>query len=324
MDARGELVRRCALKRLASIGPLSKEGFSELLSAVAADPRSFADDAEEQAFLEIEQTLEKERAATAGDDLLDDDEYQRERRRRFGRIATSCDRALALDPTCIDARLLSCLVADQEPDATLGLLLELDHDVADQHGAIVTSEGEDAWDDVFLRPRLRVRAAISRTCLDTARYRMAASSCLSLIDASPTDALGARLTAALALARLEDETGFDELDARFLRQGNAWSHLARVLLLFKLDRPAAARRALRGFDSLCTGGAYALLRPTYVETYLPDRPQSKPGSFEEVTLCVHEADPIVVDTPDFIPWASEQPGFAESAGRFADRLGYDM
>ena len=134
---------------------------------------------------------------------------------------------------------------------------------------------------------------------------------------NPTDELGARHTWAIALARLEDEAAFDELDARFGRQGNAWTHLTRALLLFKLDRMPAARRALRGFASLCRGGAYALLRPTFVEPYLPDRPDAEPGSYAEAMMAVHECDPAIMDTPDFLGWASAQNGFAEQAQRFA-------
>ena len=76
-----------------------------------------------------------------------------------------------------------------------------------------------------------------------------------------------------------------------------------MLLLFKLGRIAAAKRALEGFARLCDGGAYALLRPILVDVYLPDRPETSTLSFEEATLAVHEADPIIVDVPDFIGWA---------------------
>lgn len=179
------------------------------------------------------------------------------------------------------------------------------------------SPASSAWDDVFARPRLRLLAAIARARLETARFKPAVATCEKLVELDPDDHLGARYTWAIALARLEDEKGFDALDARFGRTGNAWSHLARTLLMFKLDRMPAARRALRGYASLCKGGAYALLRPTFIETYLPDRPAFEPGSFEEAALAVHECDPVVMDTPDFIAWATAQDGFAAQAEKFA-------
>ncbi len=194
-------------------------------------------------------------------------------------------------------------------------------------GAIATGEpapsepapspAASAWDDVFARPQLRLLAAIARARCETARYKLAIATCEKLVELDAEDHLGARYTWAIALARLEDERGFDALDARFGRTGNAWSHLARTLLMFKLDRMPAARRALRGYASLCKGGAYALLRPTFIETYLPDRPAFEPGSFEEAALAVHECDPAVMDTPDFIAWATAQDGFAAQAEKFA-------
>lgn len=323
MDAREELVSRCARRRRAKLGTLSDEGYGELVRAVRADPDRFADDPEEQAFLEVAKGLERLDSTGGDDDMLDDDEYLRERRRRLDRLLQSCDRALAVDPSCVDARLLSLLAADKDPDALLGLLLELDQDVTEESGPLVMPGSGNAWDDVFCHPRLRVQAAVARTCLDTARYRMASRTCEDLLGRTPSDELGGRYTYALALARLEDETGFDALDARFGRHGNAWLHLGRVLLLYKLDRMGAARRALAGFDELCEGGAYVLLRPVYVDTYLPDRPAFQPGSFEEATMAVHEADPIVVDAPGFVTWASEQPGMTRSAEGFAESQGYD-
>ena len=175
----------------------------------------------------------------------------------------------------------------------------------------------NAWDDVFARPRLRLLSAIARARLETARYKAAIATCEKLVELDSLDHLGARYTWAVALARLEDEKGLDALDAKFGRAGNAWIHLARTLLMFKLDRMPAARRALRGYASLCEGGAYALLRPTFIDGYLPDRPVFTAGSFEEAALAVHECDAVVMDTPDFIAWATAQDGFAAQAEKFA-------
>ena len=98
---------------------------------------------------------------------------------------------------------------------------------------------------------------------------------------------------------------------------NGW----RIPTVLRVGR--AARRALAGFRSLNEGAAYALLRPTYVETYLPCRPEFVPGSFEEAVLAVHEADSVVVDAPDFVNWASEQPGVLDDAVAFARSNGMD-
>ena len=181
----------------------------------------------------------------------------------------------------------------------------------------------DDWTDVFEHPILRLHAVIAQEYLNTTRFGAARECCRRLVALTPSDPLGARFTWALACARLEDEQGFNDLDARFGRRGNAWSHIARTLLMFKLDRMSAARRALRGYASLCQGGAYALLRPTFVEAYLPDRPAFGQGTFEEACLAVHEADPVVVDTPDFIAWCTAQEGFAAEAQRYAEEHDLD-
>ena len=120
----------------------------------------------------------------------------------------------------------------------------------------------------------------------------------------------------------EDEPGFEALDARFGRRGDSWQQLGRVLLFYKLGRMPAARRALMGFSSLCEGGPYALLRPVMVDTYLFDRPAAEPYSFAEVTLAVHEADPVICDVPDFCAWASAQGDFERNAQAFAERNGF--
>ena len=152
---------------------------------------------------------------------------------------------------------------------------------------------------------------------------MADSVARQVTGASPSDPLGARHTSALALARLEEEAALDALEASFGRHGDSWTQLARLILFYKLGRMGAARRALKGLDTLCEGGVYALLRPVMVDTYLPDRPAATPYSFEEVTLAVHEADPIVVDVPDLVTWVQDQPGMVQSARAFADNAGLE-
>jgi len=321
MDARAELIERCARHREERLGGLSPEAYAELLAAVQENPASFVDSASDEAFAVVARALEKLRDTTRDDEFLSDDEYERVRSERLARLNAAAREALAIDPGCTDAQLIAALAADEAPTPTLERLLELERS-ADAVQLLSSASG-DAWDDVFGRPRLRAKAAVARLCLGTTHVGMARDRCLELLDAAPTDVLGARYTLALAYARLEDEAGLDALDARFGRRGNAWMHLARVLLMFKLDRMPAARRALRGYIGLCAGGAYALARPTYVERYIPDRPSFTPGSFDEAVLANHEADSVVVDTPDFVGWALEQPGFADACGAWAERNGLE-
>jgi hypothetical protein len=325
MDAHEELILRVADKRRRKLG-LSKNAYAELLLAVRKDPEKFIDDDQEEAFLHVVKAIDRYMDKSRVDDMLTDEEYLAERTRRYAQLASDCSAALAIDDACEDARLIFEIAKDDDPDALLDRLIDIQQDV-ERASVGYASESRldavDAWDDVFSRPYLRLQDSIARAYLETARYRLALAAGQRLLAISPSDVQGARHTCALALARLEDEAGFDELDAQHGRHGDTWSHLARVILLFKLGRLSAARRALAGYDRLCEGGSYALLRPVLVEPYVPDRPACAPCSFAEAMLAVHEADPIVVDTPDLPAWAEAQPGILESAQAFAQKSGFE-
>lgn len=330
MRAREEALERLAMKRRQGLGGMSDDAFSELRLAVGNDPESFVEDDEERAFLSLAQALTANEKARGGEDFLDDDAYEASRTRRLGKLTTACKEALETSELCLDAATILALQRDDAGERlelllTLASAWEADHPsrgsstpVSLACGSAGRQPKSEAWDDVFARPYLRLKAAIAREYLNTTRFVSAREACRELVELSPSDPLGARYTWALVCARLEDEAGFDELDIMFDRRGNAWSHIARALLMFKLDRMPAARRALRGYARLCDGGSYALLRPTFVEAYLPDRPAFGTGTFEEAALAVHEADPVVVDTPDFIAWCSAQDGFAAEAQRYAE------
>lgn len=322
MDTTGELTERCARHRAEQLGSMSNEAYGELVLAVRANPHKYVDRADDEAFFVLAQAIDAYAHSGEHDDFLDDAQYATARAERFAALQQAAAQALSLDPACTDARLVAILASDLAPSPLLEKLLELNHELEERRPVVVPASG-DAWDDAFARPSLRVRAAAARFCLATTHARMAAILCNKSLEEAPSDALGLRYTLALAQARLEDEDGLDELDARFERCGNAWMHLARTLLMFKLDRMPAARRALRGYASLCEGGAYALARPVYVERYIPDRPAFKQGSFEEAILANHEADPIVMDTPDFVGWALTNDSFAEAGRSWAERYGFE-
>ena len=322
MNLHEELIERLARRRSAKLGGLTPAAYAELVLAVREHPQDYIDDPSDQAFLEVSQGVGRVLLSRADDELRDDDAFMEERQRRMQRLEQDCAHALETCRTSVHARLVTALAADWEPDDQLDALLALEREVEAERGPFSAPASGDAWHDVFLHGRMRLLASLARVCLDSARYRMAISYAERLMDLSPSDPLGGRHTAALCLARLEDEEGFEALDARFDRRGDSWQQLGRTILFYKLGRMPAARRALKGFAQLCEGGAYALLRPVMIDTYLPDRPSAEPYSFEEVTVAVHEADPVICDIPDFCTWASEQADFGEQARSFAERRGY--
>lgn len=313
-----ELVARIALHKRAELeaerGSFSDEAYQELYAAVVENPDTFLAAPSDRAFKMVYDALLADDAARSEEEFMDDASYEQAREKRFARLRNTCEAALELDEDCLDAKLVIALTTSTESHVTRQLLATLVPQDESPFESLL--DGTDLA-LVEKRPYLRLLAAFARSNIECACYTQARTLCEQLIKLDPTDELGARYSLAIALARLEDEAAFNALDARFAHIGNAWSHLCRALLMFKLDRMDAARRALKGYANLCRGGAYALLRPVFVETYIPQRPLFEPGSFEEAVLAVHECDPVVMDTPDFLAWAATQDNFTPRAQQFA-------
>ncbi|MBF0903739.1 MAG: hypothetical protein HXK38_04700, partial [Atopobium sp.] len=71
------------------------------------------------------------------------------------------------------------------------------------------------------------------------------------------------------------------------------------------------------------GAAYALLRPSFVDLYIPCRINFTPDTFAENVIAVHEAEAIIADVPEFISWAESVPGVTQSARDYAFKAGLD-
>ena len=332
MDAREEAIQRTVLRKARELGISSDAARNELELSVRANPDTYLTGAPERALMLLAQTLESIDESRDRDDYLDDDQYRLAFMARMGTLAAASEKALEIDPANLDAKLLLTIATPQPVDKRVrtmaGVLAEAEDAAKGPHsdGALARELGlPEGYANLFSRPKLRVLAAIARWSLLAAQPRRAVGNALRLLVESKDerDPLGARYTLALAYARLEDEAGFQELDRAWGHRDSAWSALARTLLLFKLDRMPAARRALTGYISVYESGAFGLASPTLVEPYLPDRPYFEPGTLDEVVLAVHEAEPIIVDTPDFMNWCNSQPNFRESADAYARRMGYD-
>lgn len=243
---------------------------------------------------------------------------------RMPRARALLARCLDLDEHCYDARNLDILIRSETTDEALARLEALEPEArawcaaqADRYDGPVA----DPWDSVFMRPWLRIKARIVDLLLQATCYREALTRCEEMLSFAPTDGQGMRHTASLLYARLEDEEGLNALDARFGYEGSCWMHTARAILLYKLDRKDASRRALIGLARLCPGAAFYLAHPSYVPPYLPDRPLFSPKSEEESLYATYETDFLVVDTPDFINWALSISKFREAAERFGRSRG---
>lgn len=332
MNLTEELVQRCALKRRASIGSMSDAAYEELLLAVQSDLKSYASETDELPMYHLAQAVKRYQDSQLNDDSYTDEEFVQARITRLQTFLHALENIREKYGENTDLLRMDALIHTSDPESLLQALLAIQNQAEKEAKRTPNLEDSktsatiphDTWADVFTRPRLRLQAAIGRAYADTARFRLAATTCEQLLEKSPSDAVGARFTLALTYARLEDEAALNRLDDRFNHHSNAWIELARAILLFKLSRISSARRALKSYQMNTEGGAFALLHPTFVDIYIPDRPEVKTGSFNEALLAIHEAEPVIVDVPDFIEWAGNIPEFAAASNAYAEANGFDL
>ena len=332
MNLTEELVQRCALKRRTAIGSMSDAAYEELLLAVQSDLKSYASETDELPMYHLAQAVKRYQDSQLNDDSYTDEEFVQARITRLQTFLHALENIREKYGENTDLLRMNALVHASDPESLLQALLAIQNQAEKEAKRTTNLEDSktpetvlrDMWTDIFARPRLRLQAAIGRTYADTARFKLAATTCEQLLEESPSDAVGARFTLALTYARLEDEAALNRLDDRFNHHSNAWIELARALLLFKLSRISSARRALKSYQMNTEGGAFALLHPTFVDIYIPDRPEVKTGSFNEALLAIHEAEPVIVDVPDFVEWAGNIPEFAAASDAYAAANGFDL
>lgn len=309
---------------------LSKAAQYELQLAVKENPNNFINDEEEQAFAEYMQTIQTYQTEISKE-IESDKDFFSNRMNLINMLhskLTALNEKPALLHTSInlEAQRILAQLSNDHPAAILDELLSLkkEFDPLSRSQLIkaIATYG-DAWTCASARPLLRLYAQIAQTALDCACFKLAEKTCRDLLSLSPSDLLGARFTLALTLSRLEDENGLNELDEQSGYRTNAWMRLAFTVLFFKLNRMSAAKRALKGFTSLGEGAAYALLRPSFVDLYIPTRVDFKPDSFAENVIAVHEAETIIADIPEFIPWVESIPEITENAKKYAFKAGLD-
>ena len=319
-----ELSNRLLKKAVAADATLAHDParLTELSRRALRSPDTLVADDEDRAFLALDKAVARARQDI--DDELDAMYYDPEGSAargpsRLPRTHALLTRCIELDPHCYDARTLDILVRCETSDEALAELDAIEAEArAWCHARAELFDGPvpDAWDAVFLRPWLRLKSRAVDLLVQMSCYREARARAEEMLAFAPADGQGIRHTLALILARLEDEEALTRLDAAYDREGSCWMHLARTVLLYKLGRTDAARRALIGMAELCPGAAYYLAYPTYVPPYLPDRPLFTPGTDQESLFATYEGDFLVVDTPDFVNWALSIEKFNAAAQSF--------
>lgn len=319
----------------------------ELLhSEISTHPEKYATSPHAHSLMAYMQVRDHMLAELDRMEELSDEEYERKRTQLFGETRLAVFKLGEADQLNVDAHLLDIMLAEVPLDNCIADLISLENHVRSYlNGSVPAfdSEAPHFWDEGALyradenaaartasEPEvvgwLHTVEALAQLCLASARYKAAAQYARQVMRAEgyPNNALGTLL---LALARLEDEDGFFEAAGTPVAadgtpvETSPWYLLGRTLLLFKLGRRKNATRALRAFATQCDGGAFFLLNPTYLVPYLPVRPPVH-EAWKLSHQAVWEADGIVVDTPDFAPWATSVSGVEAASEEFARRHGF--
>ena len=162
---------------------------------------------------------------------------------------------------------------------------------------------EELARELAMRPYIRWAATLAVRALICGRYRVAADLLQELLDIDPQDRSGARYTAALVYAKLEDEQALESIALCTLRLGDpahedAWMLLARIALAYKRRDIQAAELFLHELMSSYPQAAAVLMR----QDELPDgvfcRISVRPFSEDELTLAVSEASVLLQEGCD--------------------------
>ncbi|MDO4595636.1 MAG: hypothetical protein Q4B30_01500 [Coriobacteriaceae bacterium] len=306
---------------------------------VAENVDGFAKTTHEQALVSYMRVQDNLAKAQARMEELPDEEFEREQIRVYDGALADCERICQADPLCMDAQLLKTLLSNVALDTCLERLVALeadmrahlarslpDMDPSRSAGRLFPERApEDAERIVRTDPSviawIHTLEAISTGSLATARYSVALEAAQVIMRAEGNPEHAER-TCLLALARLEDEEAFFETADLLGDQAedSPWYLLGRTLLLYKLQRPKSARRALRAFSERCDGGAFFLLNPTYHAPYLPVR-EEETEPWRITHQAVWEADGIIADCPDFTAWCQGVEDVPRAAEAFARRRG---
>ena len=211
------------------------------------------------------------------------------------------EEALALDPHCYDASRISVAANCPSFESYYDYLCESEPEVRahceEARNAVLNSGSDEratAEAELALHPHLRWLAALASKALICGRNREALRYCEEAFQLDPADMADTRFTAALAYAKLEDEQGLDQLEARCRKlphpygSNDAWALLARLSLAQKRLNYPLARQILAKIAELYPNAAVTLAR----QKELPD------GVFARLALPPFSEDELIVATSE--------------------------
>lgn len=216
------------------------------------------------------------------------------------------ERALALDPTNLDARHAAILHRGQTPEATIEALTALAVEAEQALGAaFIESERGRLWNHERARPYLRARLSLALLLERSGKAKEALPHFEALVRFSQGDPQGASLHLARCLASLGRFRALRHvLDTHPCQDAVAWAWL-RVLERHHLGTEAQARDALAAARRLNPHVEAFLTARDKAPRVQPERPQ--PGSREEAARVFRLLSSAWTPHRDALTWLMRQP-----------------
>lgn len=225
--------------------------------------------------------------------------------------------ALTLDSTCFDALRMKAALELKSFEGYYDFLAQQADQVRSSYEErrreleARPNEGEPHAGDRFQlelellqRPYLRWLAAWAEEALICGRNRQALRIVEEAFRVDGRDAADLRFTAALALAKLEDAPGLDELASHARIPGctrasdDAWMQLAQLGLAFKANDDAQANAALNRLLESYPHAAETLIRQAEIPDGLFSRFAAVPYSEDELIVATSEATVLLQEGRD--------------------------
>ena len=275
-----------------------------------------------------------ENLAVLNEETANEEEYVLKRDTLFDQSTQALVHATQLNEQCVLARLLLILLNGIDVDECIQEMMKLSQEaqglLEQVYPALLDTPSPDldVSSDPLLIGYLQTNEALVMHCIASARYRKA----LEFIDIvlkfpQYTSRMGE--IKLLCLARLEDETGFNQAAEKLeehydgVLEHSAWYKLSRTLLLYKKGKTRAAQRAAKDFAQAIDGGAFFTIMPVFHMPYLPVHPPAR-TSWELAHQAAFDADGLINDTPDFALWFAQIDQVAQIAESFAQKNGFDF
>lgn len=227
------------------------------------------------------------------------------------------DEALMLDPTCFDAQRMRAALELKSFEGYYGFLSQHVDEVRSAYQASRNKLSAQAPEsvtedtdrtqlalDLLQRPYLRWLAAWAEEALICGRNREAIRIAEEAFAVDSRDTGDLRFTAALALAKLEDEEGLDELATHQHISGctrgpdDAWMQIAQLGLAFKSDTKQRADVLLDRLLESYVHAAETLIRQIEIPDGLFSRFAAIPYSEDELIVATSEATVLLQEGRD--------------------------